>query len=797
MSTTETKTLHNREFGAEWSVAKKRADVFLQSLLTGNDRIAPVIQKAMDNPELNDHNHVHTDRVKRYTDFIISGLPQTSQRSIQPWLDSVALFAEFHDLDQLLALQRNIDENRLGSSELNVKKGHALGGALMILVLSNQYAEINHIPPNEARRICGGAALMMLRHDDIGAYSQALRGERQALPTDGLDDLYQSFKDGNLDLTSLSPMQLFGFIRKEKGEVNFPLDSTKIGLHPDFENGFQRRLDELSQDRSVLVRVEDESRAGLNGAAEIALAGDIIDMIIPPTVAQERTFSTQYSQNRPFFADDEASRLIKLIKEGDGNGNGKELPYDSDVYRILWQVYYLDNLLLKNSIFQDHDRLKNVLEVNTFNAIELLRHIGNHVMRGDFSIFDQFNNGSALKANFLTKPRKKGEPKQIDNSSPRVYSEKEIKHFNDICDQVYDLVLTQYDIPLVNIGDPLPQQGQTSTLHADLEDSARVLKLYKNDEQLWGFIPLGDELYRAELTAAEVANLGVLGQAVNAVARITRTNGDWRHDRVISMNKIPQKDFLIQRLKQNSATPTDLQNIADTVVDYQFVDKLCRPIQFKDGETMTTFLEALLLGGEFQDRLLPGEISILKSSLGNSPEQAHYHEVITDSLRRFSGVIEQRSRQYGEPVLGHGDIKIDNIAVVNDKPVILDIAPWIDWRINDRRMDAAFLYADLMINGQEGLAHAYWSEYDNEYKKRIGFDDLSPEEQQSTQLGINVLDAISLVYRYMILYRLEGKMSHGPDQEKARQYQPLATNAKRLLDDAVASLATLNAQNQQ
>lgn len=734
-------------FGSQWNTAKKRAaNLLLRPRKIDIQDVAEspfetVLNRALRKPSLKDHNEFHVQNVITHTDFLIRGLSAEHKKLITPWLDSIALFSIMHDADQLLVLQRNEDElrGRRGSEpELNAKKGHGRGAATMELTLADQYAKENNISSEEAQRITAGAAIMMLNHENIYSYSEALRGRSNGLLQTLDDAIY-------LESTQL-----------------------KEGAQP------------------ILAHISDNMREGLLLAAEVALAGDILDKVVPPEAALMRSFSTQYSQNRPFHVSGHWEEILNLIRNSKGTGQGTETPYDSDVYRILWQAYNQDTLLLQNPLFKNNEALRNLLVSNALSQIELLKYIGRAVMNGDYTIFEQFPDADAVKLaiNFTSKPRVKGEERQPDSADPRTYSFGEIQDFDAICDAIYQDVRNQNSIKLVDVGSELAFQGATSVFHETAQPNRIVKQYHQGDEngRLWGFIPINDPEYRAELVASEIAGLGVLGQALNAIPVIVKEEQGWRHDIGIEMNRLKPESLT------GHPTPEQYRNIARRIINYHFDSRLCPEVDLEDGETMTTFIRSLLLGGSIQGRdPIPGEVGILRERL---KEDSSYLDSLSSSiisfLSKFEPTISRFGKNFHEPIMGHGDIKLDNLALVDEEPQMLDVAPWTDWRINSRRMDAAFLYADLQVHKRVDEAKAYWDEYNKLYLQKISGREYNTK---ATEQDLQVIDVISKVYRYMILYRLykNKAMISGVAADKL-QYEENTDEARRLLDEAMANL---------
>lgn len=782
------------KFGNEFSIAQRRARTLI-TLITEPAVSIPStfgerLSRAITNPVLRDHNGHHTDEVKKLTKFIVRGLGTERRVAIQPHLDSIALFADLHDSGQLLTLQRNIDEDRKDESaqknkKLNAKQGHGLEAAGMTLALAPRYAEVNGISLECAREICAKAAVMFIRHEDIYSFEDSLKGREVPKKEHDVTELELLMKENRLDLMAISPKDILTLVKSEKVRGKFPVDDANpfdFGFDPGFQTEFASELANLSKDEKPLFEsTPTQTRESLCVAAHVALAPDIIAMTAPAEQALERLMLTQYSQNRPFYIGPKET-VIDLIRNGDGNGFGESMKLDSDVYRILWQLVHQEHLLLNNPVFSSHEAMKNYLRVNALNGISLLKLVGRQFMNGETDILDNIRdvNGelifdrNALEENLIHKPLVKGQPRTMDAKGIHIYDEQDIVEFEEICDQVYTGLTGDYGIPEITLDGPISAQGVTSTLSSVVGLESKVAKQYHR-VKLWDTVPLNDPLKRAELTTAELQNLGLLAQSLNAVLAFAR-DGDYRHEEVIMMDRVDQDDFLASRQERGDVTSQNLKDIAATIVKYQFANGVCPTADFKENQTMTTFLDTLLLGGSGA----PGEVGILeKNGFVTAEESVDWRHTIREYIKEKEHIIDARAERFGEPVMGHGDIKSDNIAIDKSGVVsIIDIAPWNPWRINDRRMDAMFLWAELMIDGKDDLAQAYWNWYDEFYRESIGIDTLHKTEKIEAEKGIEVIDAISKVYRFMIFYRLASKNGN----------EPRTQSSLRLLKESIENL---------
>ncbi len=378
----------------------------LDLLLQDDGSISPfgeLLNNALENPALVDHNHHHLRRVEQTLLAIILNSQELQTEDAQAWYRSAFLAASLHDNDQLISLQRNT----LGE-HLSVKKGHALAGAVMAMLFAQRYARECGLDPQEAERIVRGAAYMILKHDEPERISQALDGNRNAHGLHG-EELYKVYQENLLDLTTLSPKQLIEMLRYEKGKAGF---TSFYGLSEECEKEYQAQLELLEVDDNPLLQfsvAENNKKEALKLMTEVVVFADIADMVAPPYEAIYRTLMTQYSQKRPFFTpvDEEfikyvqlelknagkdklsetASKVdyyVALIENGSGNTPTEYVHLDSDVRRLLFEFHHLVGM---NS--SRISRLRYIREMNSVNAMMGIYALGNvaeRIMTNDYSV---------------------------------------------------------------------------------------------------------------------------------------------------------------------------------------------------------------------------------------------------------------------------------------------------------------------------------------------------------------------------------------------------------------------------
>lgn len=376
------------------------------------------LDDAYNNPFISHHNHEHDRRVERWLEAELLNIGELRHAaSVKHWINSALLVPYFHDIDQMLSIDRNLEsqERDEHTKELPSKAGHGLAAAVMLLALHKRYGQEAAVRKDKAWEICAGAAYMILKHEKPNKMMQALhdntirkyRDEKEMNPdrtergnefgekayeiTDGRKillhgkDLRIKYDNNELDLTTLSPSQLVELLRMVKRENGFINSGNpgSFGLYPEFEVEYKDELTELaSDDRPILDNIDSDLRYPLNLAAEATIRADMLDMVSPSVFSIFRKLAVQISKNRPFYKIRSIDELYKLILSDNG-----DLPPDSDcdVRRMLWELVHIDEISHDSLIAQS----RFMREVNRDYAIMgvlAIQHIGESIMNGDLSV---------------------------------------------------------------------------------------------------------------------------------------------------------------------------------------------------------------------------------------------------------------------------------------------------------------------------------------------------------------------------------------------------------------------------
>lgn len=313
----------------------------------------------------------------------------------------------------------------------------------------------------------------------------------------------------------------------------------------------------------------------------------------------------------------------------------------------------------------------------------------------------------------------------------------------------------------------LPFESFQATFYSIDELPGYIGKVYGH-ERVWGIIPLDSPVERDVIIAEEIKLLKALAPQLNPhFALLDFPNG--LREEAIVMKRVGSSDFLEEKLSRGEQIPLDFyQEVARKIADFHFRPEVCPSA---DVLSMATFLESLMRG----------EMLILRERF--SEESSVYEDwenLISAYIENNAQTLNRRQSLIGEPIYGHGDIKIPNIFLVPDVGII-DPAPIKIWKINDRRMDAYFLTADLELSGFTKEASVYWEEYDVAYSSHIESMGLSVEEQADIKDSNRIVDLISQVYRLTIFYRLAKAVGDVQRTNKAEE----------LLSDAYGNISKI------
>ena len=348
-----------------------------------------MLTRAFNNPGLSDHNHEHSRRHERWLESMFLNIGELRHsHSVFTWLDSAMLFSYWHDVDQLLSLERNFTEG----TNFPVKRGHALAAAAMVFALSDRYAVERKVSKHRAWEICGGAALMIARHDLPERFAAGLAGMAKAYNQnpDGTrellrgEELKKLFDKNELDLFTMAPSQLMELLTMEKAGSGFvdPARDQTWGLLPSFEDEYMTKLVALAHnDRPIFGDISPEDRMVYRYGAGAVVLADVFDMVAPPIESIMRKLNTQHAQRRPFYRS-EMDVLSQLSQIRDSVGN-IDHQFDSDVRRVLWELVHMEHI--KDGVIAESPYVNSINRDVAIMAALSFKDIGQRIMAGDLT----------------------------------------------------------------------------------------------------------------------------------------------------------------------------------------------------------------------------------------------------------------------------------------------------------------------------------------------------------------------------------------------------------------------------
>jgi len=325
-------------------------------------------------------------------------------------------------------------------------------------------------------------------------------------------------------------------------------------------------------------------------------------------------------------------------------------------------------------------------------------------------------------------------------------------------------------VPYTQAGSRLDCSSFQATFHIVQSKPDSVLKVYGTESLYGGFLDLSNPQVRREVIEREMQCLGML--APEARPRITRTNVNGVELTALEMARYEPSDFLDYRLDRGEKVGKGVvERVAERLAGFHFHNGFCPPAEIS---SMYSFLRDLI---GIEDRMLTGKFYPELGAKSNWWKTATIRYLLANepSLKRYSKLV-------GAPIVGHGDIKSDNIVIANDGAILLlDSAPVPVWRINTRRMDADFFRTELEIRGLTPEMKKFWATYDELYYYNLDKQGLSRSQIEEVREINKIHDTISRIYRLYIFLRLSHPNLHNkPERAKI---------CEALLDKACAEIS--------
>ena len=367
---------------------------------------------ANENPYNMHHGYAHDRRMERLLDMQFINDKQL-RLGDGYWTIATYLVASQHDATQKMNTYRNQTEERTGERVLDEKQGHSIEAGIIPLILYKRLAKELHISESEAWEIAAGALFMSAGHDEPEKYQKAIRALEPAQINESILELYERYRSGTVDRTTISPNQWIGLMRIEKmarnkqGKESAYREDSTFGFPPDFElNHFGEIVEFMGMTDPILPDLTISRRDDLIRKAEAFLWADNSEFSAPAGEAFARKLETAYSVGRPLMLSDsenfrtyvnslrarnnqepfveDASIVDHMFYDalmGPGNLKGDLNKFDSDLRRIVWELLHLDDY--QNAFRRNYN--KETAFLGALNCRKMLSEL----MQGKIDSFDR------------------------------------------------------------------------------------------------------------------------------------------------------------------------------------------------------------------------------------------------------------------------------------------------------------------------------------------------------------------------------------------------------------------------
>lgn len=234
----------------------------------------------------------------------------------------------------------------------------------------------------------------------------------------------------------------------------------------------------------------------------------------------------------------------------------------------------------------------------------------------------------------------------------------------------------------------------------------------------FGFLDYSTLEKRREMCQKEVElNRRLCSWIYLGVVPISEVNGEWEIERdskvveyAVKMRRIPDSALLSNRL--NEVSLSDIRKVARVVAEFH-----------QRAERVDEFGKIEVMKFNTDENFKQTEKYV---GITISPEDYEYIRKKTDRFYEEKAELFEKRIKEGKIRDGHGDIRAEHIAFLQEGVCIFDCIEFNDrFRYGDVLNDMCFLSMELEYFGKEELAKAYEEEYKS-YTKDEDFDLLLP-----------------------------------------------------------------------
>lgn len=372
------------------------------------------LERALDNPMLQDHNGDHDRRVLKWISKIHEHTPALdNDKEFARWRDAAYIAGQHHDKDQVLGAQWQESHPDIPIGK--IKAGHGTAGAIMLLAQIDAYAAYTKTDPKAAAKLFGGAAYITTFHENVKDFGRIFASRKPLTAEDGAPlmgaALRAAYDSGDYDMATISPAQLLSLLREQRMGANpqgfgRPETGSHWGLDPAFEAAYREKLVAMEQDVTpILAGISDADRRGLRTATELTVTADLLDMVTPAVESFYRKLESDHSIHRLFFPDsaeiplirDEVNKVLpddipKLTESSDpvavlvaAARYGKEdMKPDSDARRLMWELLHAAQMP-EGSKISSSPYVQGILRENVAVTLMYAKRAGDRLMRGDYT----------------------------------------------------------------------------------------------------------------------------------------------------------------------------------------------------------------------------------------------------------------------------------------------------------------------------------------------------------------------------------------------------------------------------
>lgn len=482
---------------AVWDRAERAWNGLRKKLIEPETKLGQITDWVYNSMENFHHGHPHSRRFEDIAEFILLNTPDFFLTH-----DLIEAFAGVpYNHDQAQGLRHYW--NRTENLSLDEKTGHDWEGAGMVLAQFEDLAKEKHISPPKAFRLAALTALIILPHGNPEKLKKVLEAtidgflpKYQKDNTNGKinEDLWQDFKEGKIDITTLSAYQLMQIIKrnaKETGRLDAQIQGKKsrYGMFPHFEEKYEKVIEMFLTDpkykKPLFPHLSKKENQAFKNAVLLNTFIDMLDMVTPFDESFLRKLNVKKAKDRDIFSGD-AKSILDWVKSKDNDKVNQ-----NDTARTLFEIMHLGDLI-KDTDLEKNRLIREMVGKTAMASLLSFARIGKKIMRGEVGVVSEIyerriktmgikllrragvsgGNYDSLSqeeiqcvldgkdekfatrfqeaTNFLRQEEKetiksiKGKPENKNADSIHQYSEKEILEFGSVCSEVKIILKTAY-----------------------------------------------------------------------------------------------------------------------------------------------------------------------------------------------------------------------------------------------------------------------------------------------------------------------------------------------------------------